>query len=245
MRLPFVSSLLLAATAGAASSAGLDLGWLDCAGLGAGARNWAFACGTNVGVNTLVGSFVAPAGLDYVNGFEARVDLYTEGSTLSPWWDIGDAPHCRPKTSCAFSAVFTAGPFSCFDYFEGTALGAGFYIPFYGGPNRAQIRMGFTKVLGFGPISEGLETYLFKVTISNASTVGLGSCPRCLDDACIAFTYALVTNDQGLGGTDATLTAPAHNAYVTWQGGEATECPVVDPVSARRPSWGSIKSLYR
>ena len=54
---------LLVICAGLASAAGLNLGWDNCAGLGAGAVNKNFACNTNTGIpSTMVGSFVAPAG---------------------------------------------------------------------------------------------------------------------------------------------------------------------------------------
>ncbi|HEY2954451.1 MAG TPA: hypothetical protein VGK89_04300 [Candidatus Eisenbacteria bacterium] len=236
-----MTAALLAICAGLASAAGLNLGWDNCAGLGAGALNKNFACNTNTGIpSTMIGSFVAPAGMDNVNGYQVVVDLQTAGATLSPWWDIGG---CRASNAASFSSDFTTGPFGCTDYWLGAAGGGGFYIPLEGGPNRAEIRIAFAIASGFGPIAEGDEAYLFKVTINNSKTAGLGACARCTDDVCIVFTHALITNDPGLGGTDATLTNPAFRAHVTFQGGETTPCPDVTP--AKRTSWGTIKSLYR
>src|SRR6266540_7407818 len=127
MKTPVVCAMLLAATADVVSAAGLNLGWLECAGLGAGAANRSFACNTNSGGgHVLVGSFAAPAGLIAVNGFQALVYLRTQFSTLSPWWDIGDPPHCRSSNAVSFSANFTDGPFSCVDYWAGAGLGGGF-----------------------------------------------------------------------------------------------------------------------
>jgi hypothetical protein len=241
-------ALLLAGTVGIASAAGLNLGWLDCAGLGAGADTRTFACNTNTGGgHILVGSFVAPAGLDNVNGFQGLVYLQTQGATISPWWDIGDPPHCRAATAASFSADFSTGPFSCVDYFAGQALGGGFYVlpPNGGGANWAELRVGFAIASGFAPVAENDEVYLFKATFNNSRTVGLGGCTGCTDEVCFVFRDALVTNDPGLGGTDADMTSPALRAHVTWQGWTSTNpgCPEATPAKSR--TWGSIKALYR
>ena len=50
---------LLAAPAGSALATGLDLGWNNCPAGAGYSSNEEFACNTNIGTHTLVGSFVA------------------------------------------------------------------------------------------------------------------------------------------------------------------------------------------
>ena len=47
----------------AASAAGFNLGWNDCPSGATYSLLETFACDSNVGFHTLVGSFVAPAGM--------------------------------------------------------------------------------------------------------------------------------------------------------------------------------------
>ena len=60
---PFLLGLLPSATAAAGW---VNLSWDDCGSHGASMRT--FACNTNGGSHTLVGSFVAPSGIDSLNG---------------------------------------------------------------------------------------------------------------------------------------------------------------------------------
>src|SRR2546426_12431912 len=56
-RTVLMTAALLALTVGLASAqSGLNLGWLDCAGVGAGPANQTFACNSNTGANILIGS---------------------------------------------------------------------------------------------------------------------------------------------------------------------------------------------
>ena len=228
---------------GPAAGSGLNLGWSDCAGLGGGAVNRTFACDTNSGDHVLVGSFLAPAGLVRVTGFEAALTLQTAGATLASWWDIGG---CRSSSAATFSADFTTGPFSCTDYFTGGASGGGYYLPLEGGPNRAEMRIGFALPLGssgIGAIATDNEVYAFKVTINNSKTTGLGACTGCSSGACIVFNRLLVTNEPGTPEGDFVIANVAQCNHVVWQGGDLIACQQITPV--QNASWGRIKTLYR
>jgi hypothetical protein len=238
-----MTTALLALTVGVASAAGLNLGWVDCAGLGAGAANRSFACTSNSGTNILIGSFVAPSGLTEVTGFAAILDLQTSAGSLPAWWNFGV---CRLTTAMLHSASFAAGPFSCFDYFAGGATGAGVYITGAGAPKQARIKEGWalpSSSTGIGPIDVDTETYAFQILINNSRSTGLGACAGCGLGACIVFNEILVTNRPGNPNGNKTITNPATRSHVTWQSGTGVLCP--DATPARNTSWGQIKSLYR
>lgn len=238
MKKLFACTLLLAAAAGPASAAGLNLGWSDCAGQGFGTANRTFACTSNDGTNTLIGSFVAPSGLTEVTGFAAVLDVQTVSPTLPDWWNFGA---CRAG-ELSHSPGFASGPY-CTDYFTGS-LGGGVYI--IGPPKQARIKEGWAYPVSspsIGPIAEDDEVYAFQVLITNSKSTGLGSCAGCLTPACIVFNEILVTNRPGNVNGNKLITYPAIRSHVTWQGGLGILCP--DATPARKATWGSIKSLYR
>jgi hypothetical protein len=247
MKTLLVCALLLTAAVGPASAAGLNLGWNDCAGLGAGAVARTFACTSNTGANTMIGSFVAPSGLTEVTGFAAVLDLQTSAATLPDWWNFGG---CRVATAILHSASFAAGPFSCFDYFAGGATGAGVYIIGAGAPKQARIKEGWalpSSSTSIGPIAVDTETYAFSILINNSRSTGPVACAGCGLETCIVFNEILVTNRPGNPNGNKIITNTATRAHVTWQGWTNPNpnqgCPDVTPAINR--TWGSIKAIYR
>ena len=91
MKKLLLCAALLVTTAGLASAGtggALNLGWLDCPGQGAYTLTRTFACNTNSGGgHIMIGTFVAPAGMDAVTGFSSTMDLQTAGAA-APWWDV-------------------------------------------------------------------------------------------------------------------------------------------------------------
>jgi hypothetical protein len=84
--------------------------------------------------------------------------------------------------------------------------------------------------------------------ISNAHTVGAGSCSGCTDGACIVLGGVQLVQPVGVG--DQNINTPLHSQYVMWQptgssvtGPFGTGCPAATP--ARNTTWGALKSLYR
>ncbi len=219
---------------------GLNLGWDDCGGAPA-SLNKTFACDTNSGTNTLVGSFVAPSLVDSMTASEIVMDLQSAGATLPAWWQMRFQFGCRPS-ALTQSADFTAGPFTCFDYWSGGASGG--VIEDFPVLNRARIKMlegvpvGSPLIRG---ILEGAEVYSFKCNISNAKTVGSGSCAGCATGVCIVLNSIRISQTFPSGVKF--ISSPAARAYATWQGGTGSDCYAATP--AKNVTWGRIKAQYR
>ena len=230
-----------------AMAAGINLGWNDCPGGGTYKLIETFACNTNVGVHTMVGSFVAPAGVQMVSANEVVIDIKTGPDFALPdWWKMGTG-RCRP-TSLSSNFDFTGGPFSCHDYWQGGAIGAAQEDPPNGFDNRARIKMIMALPAGdprITSIAEGLHVYSFKLNINNARTVGMGSCAGCSAEACIALQIIKLNQPVPLPRID--LTNPSTAQHVIWQAWTTVDpnnlCPSVTPVKSQ--TWGSIKALYR
>ena len=239
-----VASLVFGAAS--ASAAGINLGWNDCPGGAYYALAEMFACDTNEGVHTLVGSFVAPAGVLGMSGNEIVIDMQTSGAALAPWWSLrASAPAgCRP-TALTQSGDFTAGPFTCFDYWQGGASGATSMDPPVA--NRARIKA-IEALPAESPlitsIAEGTEVYSFMLRIENSQTVDPGSCGGCTDEACIVLTSIRIIQPVEIGPI---INVEPNYPLVLWQGWSTTDpvyqCPWTVP--ARTQTWGSIKALYR
>lgn len=233
--------LLLTGCAGNGRAAGINLGWDDCPGGGTYALAETFACNTNVGFHTLVGSFVAPAGIVNMTGNEIVIDLKTSAAAFPAWWSLATGL-CRAG-SLSSSFDFTGGPFSCYDYWQGGALGGIAMLP----PSGTLARIKAVCALPAGDpritsVPEGLHLYSFKANINSAKTVGAGSCGGCTAEMCIVLNEIAFTQAEPQQRTP--ITNPAVSNYVVWQSYTGwAGCPGATP--ARQQTWGSIKALYR
>ena len=233
-----------------ASAAGIDLGWNDCPGGATYSLTQTFACDTNAGIHTMVGSFVAPAGIEAMSANEIVIEVQTGGPQLAAWWTYG-AGQCRAATSLQGNFDFTGGPFTCYDYWQGGAIGALIWqsegFPY--GLNHCRIKGVFALPAGDARITaipEGTHVYSFKANINNAKSIGLGACGGCGDEACIVLNLIAI-NQPAPQPPRIPLQNPEFAAFVTWQGWSTpdpnNQCPAVTP--ARSRTWGSIKALYR
>lgn len=237
---------LLTACAASAHAAGINLSWDDCGSFGTESRT--FACDTNVGTHVLVGSFVAPPGLQAVSGNSAIIDVFSTCNNIFPhWWNMRTGG-CRAPSSLISNFDFTGGPGNCHDYWQGGAIGGIAMDPPAG--SHTAIRLQCALPAGdprIGPIAEGTEVYSFKVIINNARTVGLGACTGCQDGACLLLRSIALF----VPGGNITLASPATRAHVTWQSATLGTTPFGPvcfgdcPTPTRAPTWGQIKSLYR
>ena len=128
------------------------------------------ACDTNAGSHTLIGSFVAPPGVDSMSANEVVIDLESASPSLPDWWKMRTGL-CRAG-SLTWSFDFTGGPFTCYDYWQGGAIGSLQQDPPVG--NRARIKGVFALPAGdarITSIAEGTEVYSFKANINSAKTV--------------------------------------------------------------------------
>jgi hypothetical protein len=245
MKKILMACTLLALTAGFAhaGAGGLNLGWNDCGGTPA-TLDRVFACNTNTGVlNALYGSFLAPSCVNAMSANEIVMDVQTPGATLTPWWGMRTGS-CRASSSLGGNFDFTAGPVTCYDYWQGGAIGAIQEDPPVG--NRVRIKGVFALPAGdarITGIAEGTEVYSFKANINNAKSTGLGACAGCQLGACIVLNSIKINQpvSEPCGGKF--VSAPAVRNFATWQGGIGGDCLAATP--ARNTTWGSVKALYR
>jgi hypothetical protein len=246
---------LILCPAAPAAAAGINLSWNDCGAFGA--ANEMSACLTNAGAHTLVGSFVAPAGIDSLNGNEIVIDFLAACPTVPDWWQFKNAGTCR-QNSVSLSFDFTSGPASCLDSWAGRALGAWNYSIGFSGANR--VRMKVICAIHreeAGPVPEGQETYSFKITMDDAKSVGGGSCAGCQAGMCIVLNSVRLTQNPNSVGGSTFLGNPALRNVVSWQGAEFASYTDPGPGSpelctggtcptpALNRTWGALKSLYR
>jgi hypothetical protein len=224
------------------AAGGINLGWDDCGGQPP-SLNKTFACDTNAGFNTLVGSFNAPCCVTQMSANEVVIDVQTPGVTLTPWWAMRTG-QCRASVSLSGNWDFSAGPFTCVDYWQGGAIGALSMDSPIG--NRARIKGVFALPSGDPRITgilEGTEVYSFKLNIGHQKTTGLGACAGCATGACIVLQSIKINQPVGTPGGGKYLGNPAHRAYALWQGGIGGDCYAATPV--QNVTWGKIKAQYR
>jgi hypothetical protein len=223
----------------AAHAGGINLSWDDCGTFGLDRE--IFACNTNVGVHTLVASFIQSVPLDQMVAVESAIELQVMAPSLSPWWDFTNNTGCR-RTQFGSSADFRAGPFNCADPWQGQASGGQDFQAVFGSPGSGRIKVVYA-VPSTSPIHiDGQsEYYAFEVLIRNGLTTGSGSCGGCLTPACMSLDY--IRLDQPFGVGDWILSNPINRSTVDWQAAAVGQCSTIVP--ARRQSWGGIKSLYR
>jgi hypothetical protein len=227
-------------------SAGINLSWDDCGSHGAQLR--AFACDTNAGSNTLVGSFVAPAGVEQMDGNEFVLYLESADVLLPGWWSLRSVL-CRAGSLNA-NFDFTAGPFNCSDYWQNGAIGK--IVMDAPAGNHARIRGAVALPSGdprITPVPEGTHVYSFKATIDNAKTTGNGACGGCASLVCIVLQS--IKLDQPLPLPSILVANVDGRNWVSWQ---CPSFPVLDapglcsftscPTPARSQTWGQIKQLY-
>jgi len=242
------AALTALVTSAVRAQGGINLSWNDCGTFGQMART--SACTSNIGVNLMFGSAIAPHPIGLMVAMAAVLDLQTNQAALTPWWNMDTAPAppgCRTSPLNALSALFdlTSGPFNCGDIWGGGAVGGMDYKSGFGAPNRGRIRL-VCAVPAPIEVDNATENYYFRVTISNRKTVGTGSCAGCLDGACIVFNSLELDQIPGAPGGDTFIFNPLNRQYITWQaggGGVAGGCPQAVPTQSK--TWGSVKSLYR
>lgn len=246
MKAFYVLAILVACGAPAAHADGINLSWDDCGTFGQPVKT--FACNFNFGSNMLVASVVPPAPLPQFNALEAIVDIVAGTASISPWWDFGSTG-CRPR-QVVFDNCSSCYPalINCAELWLGMgAATAVYYTGGFGAPNVARVRA-LLFVADPIAVTDLVESYAFQMNVRRAKTVGEGSCPGCLDGACIVLQSIKLMQLGGAG--DYLVTTPLNRTDAYWQcpGLLSTEpgpCTVSCPVPARSRTWGGIKSLYR
>ncbi|MCC6651347.1 MAG: hypothetical protein IT348_09395 [Candidatus Eisenbacteria bacterium] len=233
------AALLLAYPSGARSE-GLNLLWGGCPA-GGGVSNWQFACSSNIGLETLYASLVAPAGLNHVEGVVLTLDVISEGQFLPAWWTIRNIGACR-NGALTLSTVFASDP-GCTDLWLGAETtrtntwATGYASMLNRGRLVATVML--TDTTAFVAAEPGVEYFALKLPITNVRTTGSGSCEGCSEPACLVLSSMRLIQFKGAG--DVVVTAEAGSRVATWQGAASGACLFVP---ARNRTWGGIKTLY-
>ena len=251
MKLLIAALAVILATALAPRSAhgsGINLSWDDCGANGTQIKT--FACDTNVGLHTMVGSFVAPLGIEAMSANEIVLDLQSTAAAIPAWWQMRTGL-CRPQSALSGNWDFTGGPFSCYDYWQGGAIGAIVMDPPVG--NFTRIKGVFALPAGdprIGYVDERWEVYSFKLRVTNLKTTGAGACIGCEAGACIVLRSIRLNQPAPLSTFE--IANPQQRAFVSWQCESFLDHDRVPnclfpgcPTPARTQTWGQIKQLYR
>jgi hypothetical protein len=230
---------------------GVNLRWSRCFGEGLGTLNKTFACTSNSGSNSLVGSFQLGADVLQASGQEVVIDLASTDATLPAWWAFKNAGTCR-QTALAMNFVANAADVVCIDWASGAASGGiGAYNIGQRGPNTARL-VAAIAVPGssLADLFAATEYFSFNLLISNIKTVGTGLCGGCSSGVCIVFNSLNVTTQ--VAANNRLITGPSNatdSNLATWQNagavavGGTTGCPAATPT--HNATWSSVKSLYR
>jgi hypothetical protein len=247
--------LLVSLRGSSVSAGGIALAWDDCNAAGSLNRN--FACDTNSGTNVLVASYASPILLTRFSALEAVVETVSPAGAFPDWWKM-QSTGCRANAA-SVSADFSAGPFTCADWW-GTrqTVGGGLNYAYpYSGPgfppgtgvdslHWARCRVAFAVPdEQAGVIEPDREYYAFKLRFSNAKTLGGTACGGCTAPMCMVLSSIRLYQLFGAPGENVELRAalPWGSTRVTWQGDAIPGSCVIVP--ARRTTWGQVKSLYR
>jgi len=241
-KIALFAGVLLALSASMASAqGGINLAWIDCQG----PVNKVFACNTNTGTNTMVGSFDPPHTLPEFLGLSGQVDITTDQPTLPEWWKHGTG-FCRGTTALATNFDGSTAP-TCTDVFFGQAAGGFSYDVGFptGTSNRARFRV--TCAVPFDnrtQVDPGTEYFAFKGIIQNSKSTGTGACAGCTNPACIVLNEIQLFQPPE-AADDPILTNLRERNFITWQTPPTGPpgCPLTTPT--RNSSWGQVKSLYR
>lgn len=218
------------------------LAWDRCIENG-GTVTRTFACDTNVGSETIVGSFVPPAGVTDMNGLEVVIDMLTTPETAWPdWWAFKNTGACRQSALSMYFDFMSGEGYGCEKLWaSGSAGGIATYMTGYSfNPSRTRLFLLIARPFAdVGPVSPDTTYDAFALTLDHSKTVGPGACSGCEAPVCATITSIKWTQPAGLGDFSHVT---AGESLVLWQSAVPT-CPASIPT--RRSSWGALKSLYR
>ncbi len=206
----------------------LRLAWGACAADG-GTTGRVFACGTNSGSETLVASFVAPAGVLSLSGFDAQLWIVgAPGSDIASWWRYDQAA-CRS----ASLPTITGGAATCLAFDPSGLTWTAFRQAEYPGligefPNVIVLRVTGALSEPAQPLVAGEEYALFTVNIPHAKTIGAGSCAGCAEPVMLMLDWVKL-RQSGVASVGCSLPDPgsplsdflmrqSENSIAFWQG---------------------------
>jgi len=236
LRLVMITVFALCVSRVSHAAGGINLSWDDCGTFGSMAKT--FGCDTNTGVNTLIASAIPPAPMPQFVAMAATILLAADQPTLPSWWNFDVGCRASPTSAMETDFNFVGGPFNCHDAWAGGAYGGFNYESGFSGPNRARFRMVCAVPSNApAPLDGVAENYLFRVSITNAKTVGPGSCGGCDVGMCVVLASVELDDPHGAVYI---LSNPLSRQFVVWQGGASVSggCPQATPT--RNTTWGAV-----
>lgn len=231
--LPLLASLILLVPA-LARGEGLNLAWTNCANGSGAIDNFTSSCEDESQTATLVGSFLAPAGVDSFLAMEASLTIVADGKSIPDFWQIGDEG-CRPSAaSVGFSSSGLSG---CSNPWGNQVLGLWDFSTLNQPPGKPLILIVAARTKA-AQLSSGREYLAFRLDIGMEGGTG---CQGCRDGACIVLNSMILRQPAEMY-RDAVITTAAYRNYVTWQGGGAA-CPGAK--ASQKVTWGQVKAHYR
>src|SRR5262245_30455480 len=241
-----VSLVLLLAPAAHAST--VNLRWDSCWGDG-GAQNRSFACDTNTGSQSIVGSFVPFAAVHGVVRVDFSVQIQFATPTVPSWWMFKNPGSCR-QASLSVRALPPLAAAQCIDWASSAALGviASYNISTFT-PNLVLLTgASVVSTEAAADVVAGQEYFAFQLRIDNLKTVGPGACGGCNTGACIYLRSVQLHSADGSNnpflGIGIAPGDQVSDARALWQ--PANAAPACGfPVPASNRTWGELKALYR
>jgi len=240
-----VAAMLFVASS--ALAGGVNLAWNNCPSEG-GVQNRTSACAANNGSSGFTGSFQPNVDQAACTGIEIIIDLIAgDGtSTIPVWWDTA----CRPGF-ITMNSLVNGNNTICNDWANGQGQGglAAYAGPAYSGGAIAAVNLpAHRRVVGGIAVAPSAaadvfaanEYFAFNCLVSNAKTVGTGSCAGCATPVCIVLNSIHIVSGTDPGQIMSGGAAAADSDKITWQG-VGPSCALVPTKNA---TWGQVKALY-
>ena len=217
--------LLSLSLASPALAAGVDIAWDNCRGEPGAVSLKQFACGNNLGSESLWISFESPVSASSMGRVEVAIDFHTAGGgTLPVWWDFEDLASCRrlglrvdpegavETPTCA--RIFTSAnrPNWVVDRID------------YMLPTPDAGRMVVAAAVS-GPLVANQRYLACILSLSHANTSNCAGC-----DVPVVVSVTAVRPDGII------ISNALNQNFVNWQ---------TNPTAARATTWGALKGLYR
>lgn len=252
-----IACVITVCLAGGSRAGGLNFGWGTTCYTSSQTSAVAFACNTNSANRhwTMTASFALDTEMPDFVGVELWILGISDQAALPDWWKLGAAPDCRAGMA-RFTADYSGvANDECRDWSGGQQCEV---LRYSWEANRGEIFAGAAlDTLHPALLLPGVEYYAGGVTIANGTTTGTGACSGCMYG--MTWGLASVTAIGSNGRRDELHDPlPYGNQCIRWnnpvypcgplpaphltQGSLAVPCIVT---SARRGTWGAVKSLYR
>jgi hypothetical protein len=197
------------------------LAWSACRGDG-GDVTATFACNTNAGAEYLVGSFIAPADIPSLTGFDAEVWIVGDaGDPIANWWRLESGGCHAPSSGLVdptYEVCLPPGGGAASWSFISAAEYSGTSSPFR---NVVVVRVSGAVAQPVG-VDAGTEYELFTLKIPHTKTTGAGSCAGCAEPAVLMLDWVYL-RQSGVAGTGCSLPYPGTPPpdYLLRQGDES------------------------